>query len=324
MPDRENLSDAFPSELNYPLLKPAENNQHSTTDQYLPLTITKAASKQTYYTIRFLADRERILDAYRAYAYFRWVDDMLDEKLTASAERKNFLKRQQIIINSSFANEYLYSLNPEEHILSDLIRNNHQHGTGLELYIRNMMAVMAFDAERKGHLISQRQLTQYSKHLSTAVTEALHYFIGHDSPAPQTPTRYLAVTGAHITHMLRDSVEDVSAGYFNIPCEFLDAHHFDPCDIKNPAYKIWTKSRAQLARTYLSAGKSYVSQIANLRCRFAGFAYIARFEEVLKLIEKDNYQLRADYSDRKSLKAGLSMSTFVLSYMLKSFIWSQI
>ena len=41
-------------------------------------SITKAASKQTYYTIRFLVDRDRVDDAYRAYGYFRWVDDVLD------------------------------------------------------------------------------------------------------------------------------------------------------------------------------------------------------------------------------------------------------
>ncbi len=42
------------------------------------IAITKAASKQTYATIRFLVDRERVNDAYLAYAYFRWVDDVLD------------------------------------------------------------------------------------------------------------------------------------------------------------------------------------------------------------------------------------------------------
>ncbi len=41
-------------------------------------TLTKIASKQTYYTIRFLVDRARVEDAFRAYAYFRWVDDVLD------------------------------------------------------------------------------------------------------------------------------------------------------------------------------------------------------------------------------------------------------
>ena len=47
-------------------------------DLGLAASITKVASKQTYYTIRFLVDRERVADAYRAYAYFRWVDDSLD------------------------------------------------------------------------------------------------------------------------------------------------------------------------------------------------------------------------------------------------------
>ena len=48
-------------------------------------SITKAASKQTYYTIRFLVDRERVDDAYRAYGYFRWVDDVLDAEFGLKA-----------------------------------------------------------------------------------------------------------------------------------------------------------------------------------------------------------------------------------------------
>jgi len=47
-------------------------------------SLTRAASKQTYYTVRFLVDRERVADAYRAYAYFRWVDDTLDSDLALS------------------------------------------------------------------------------------------------------------------------------------------------------------------------------------------------------------------------------------------------
>ena len=50
----------------------------NTIREALAPSITKAASRQTYYTIRFLVDRERVADAYRAYAYFRWVDDTLD------------------------------------------------------------------------------------------------------------------------------------------------------------------------------------------------------------------------------------------------------
>ena len=61
-----------------------------TPQETLATSITKAASKQTYYTIRFLADRERVADAYRAYAYFRWVDDTLDAGSASGVRTKHF------------------------------------------------------------------------------------------------------------------------------------------------------------------------------------------------------------------------------------------
>jgi len=57
-------------------------------------SITKVASKQTYYTIRFLVDRERVQDAYRAYGYFRWVDDTLDAESMTGGERGAFIQRK--------------------------------------------------------------------------------------------------------------------------------------------------------------------------------------------------------------------------------------
>ena len=54
--------------------------------------ITKASSKQTYYTFRLLADRERLEDAYRAYGYFRWVDDILDLSNILQAEKIFFIR----------------------------------------------------------------------------------------------------------------------------------------------------------------------------------------------------------------------------------------
>ena len=76
---------------------------------------------------------------------------------------------------------------------------------------------------RRGRVITQAELSDYSRKLATAVTEAIYYFVGHGDPAPPDETRYLAVTAAHIIHMLRDAFEDTGAGYFNIPGEFLQA-----------------------------------------------------------------------------------------------------
>ena len=77
-----------------------------TTPQTLAPSITKAASKQTYYTIRFLADRERVADAYRAYAYFRWVDDTLDAKSDLSVRNElTFLERQKSLLEKCYRGE---------------------------------------------------------------------------------------------------------------------------------------------------------------------------------------------------------------------------
>ena len=116
---------------------------HLVSDRALAATITKTASKQTYYTIRFLVDTDLAEDAYRAYAYFRWVDDWLDQEPRPRTERLAFVKRQQALIDSCTHNNPLADLAPEERMLADLIQRDVGDGSGLHTYIRNMMAVMA-------------------------------------------------------------------------------------------------------------------------------------------------------------------------------------
>jgi phytoene/squalene synthetase len=278
--------------------------------------ITRAASKQTYYTIRFLVDRERIHHAYQTYAYFRWVDDWLDEQLSNQPERVAFVERQQAILGRCYRGERVHHLSTEERMLVDLIRSDSEPDSGLRAYIRHMMAVMAFDAARRGQLISARELDDYTLHLAIAVTEAMHYFIGHGQFAPSGDNRYSAVIGAHITHMLRDTYDDVAAGYFNIPREFLEAHGIDAQDVNSEAYRIWVKSRVELARRCFETGKSYLAQVENRRCRLAGYAYMARFQGVLDAIERENYQLRPEYLERKTLKGGLKIAGTTLSLLV--------
>src|SRR5580765_1296505 len=100
-------------------------------------TITKAASQQTYYTIRFLADRERVADAYRAYAYFRWVDDTLDtgdiplskssgtiKSRVEAQERMAFLERQKSLLEKSYRGESPRDANLEENMLVELVSHD--------------------------------------------------------------------------------------------------------------------------------------------------------------------------------------------------------
>ncbi|MBN1427983.1 MAG: squalene/phytoene synthase family protein [Anaerolineae bacterium] len=280
---------------------------NSKTGQVLAAAITKAASQQTYYTIRFLVDRDLIAEAFRAYAYFRWVDDWLDLESRTRRERIAFVERQQSLINSCYRGNLPVTVTDEETLLLDLIKGDRGENSGLQVYIRNMMAVMTFDADRRGRMISRKALDEYTYLLASAVTEALHYFIGHYCASPRGDWRYRAVTGAHIAHMLRDTLEDIEAGYYNIPREIIDASGIAPWDVASKPYRSWIESQVRLARSHFKIGKDYLAQVENTRCRIAGYAYMNRFETVLDSIEQDSYCLRTHYPECKSLPAGIEM-----------------
>jgi phytoene/squalene synthetase len=288
----------------------------------LPALITRAASKQTYYTIRYLVDHDRRLAAYRAYAYFRWVDDWLDQPISERAERLAFVERQQNIVDWAYHTVYEKDrhvwddLAAQERLLVDLIYSHDQCADGLRSYIDNMMAVMAFDANRRGYLVTERELAAYTAHLAVAVTDALHYFIGHRDAPPESEARYFPAMAAHITHMLRDTFEDIELGYFNVPSELLQSSGIDPRDVEVASYRDWVSYRVHLARAYFKDGAGYLDQVQSVRCRLAGYAYMARFAGVLDTIEREGYRLRRRYPEFSRPEHALKVGSSVLLHSI--------
>ncbi len=298
-------------------------------------SITRISSKQSYYTARLLVDRDLVDDCFRAYGYFRWADDVVDQATPVDGattvdrattvdewsrsqnERISFIRRQRELLDGLYRNEWPSDLAREEKIIADLVRHDRGEDTGLQSFIRNFLAIIEFDAHRRGRLISQRELTWYSSRLGQAVTDAIQYFIGNGHPYPTADNRYLAATAAHITHMLRDMVEDVADGYINVPGEYLDAHGIGPEDLESPAMRDWVRRRVQLARQYFRDGKQYIDGLDVLRCKIAAHWYCARFEGVLDTIERDGFALRATYSERSKLSTWLRMAGLAVSVTLK-------
>lgn len=277
----------------------------------LAATMTRRASAQTYATIRLLADRDRVADAFRAYAYFRWVDDVLDDPAAPPEARTAFLARQRALLDGGYRGWQPEALGAEEMLLADLIAGDREPDSGLHSYLINMMGVMAFDVARRGRLVSAAELDDYSQTLATAVADALFHFIGHDRPPPREPARYGGVRAAHIIHMLRDTVEDAGAGYVNVPVEYLAAHSLRPpltaADLETPAFRAWVSGRVQLARDEFAGGRAYLATVGSRRARLACRAYIARFEWLADAITRDGFRLRPAYPERKSLGAALAM-----------------
>lgn len=282
-------------------------NNNGAVDPALAASITREASTQTYFTIQLLADRPLKADAYRAYAYFRWLDDRLDDYSGDPEAPTALVERQKRLLKQAYAGELPAGVAPEEKLLFALVRNRMRPNNGLQSYIHHMLAVMSFDARRRGRLVSGSELDDYSWHLATAVTEALHFFVGHDKASPVTDNRYQAATGAHIAHMLRDTLEDYTLGYFNIPAEFLLQHRIDPGDVDSDSYRLWVASRVDLARRCFQAGREYLAGVESLRCRLAARLYMVRFERLLDVIEADGFNIRPGYKKRTLLTAGIGI-----------------
>ena len=277
----------------------------STAD--LARSITWEGSRQTYFTGRLMIDRDLVDDFYRAYAYFRWADDVIDSSSHSDEERIAFIKRQRVLIDGLYNNEQPDDLTAEEEILVDLISHDRGENSGLQSFIRNMFAIIEFDAYRKGWPIGGEELVWYSNCLAKSVTDGIQYFIGNGQPYPDGDNRYSAAFGAHITHLLRDTVQDTADGFINIPDEYLEMHAIGPGDVDSEPYREWVRERVVEARQYLYEGKRYLDELDVLRCKIAGYWYCARFETVLDTIEHDGYRIRSDYEERRKLSTWLKI-----------------
>jgi phytoene/squalene synthetase len=275
----------------------------------LARSITRNASRQTDLTISLLVDRRRVEDAYRAYGYFRWVDDRLDQSSISSAERRAFLAGQSNLIEAAYASEP-----PAPKSRCSRSRPRRAQARVRTGYIRHMLAVMAFDVERRGHLISQAQLDAYTRSLAIAVTEALHHFIGHGGRSPRGPARYQAVTGAHLAHMLRDYHEDLSLGYINVPREVLGDPPGDPSHIDDLALREWARARVERARRSLRIGRASLKEVESSRCRIGMLAYTLRFDNVLRQIERADFVLHPGLGANRPIDAWTSLAQAVLTF----------
>jgi phytoene/squalene synthetase len=283
----------------------------------LAQTITHQGSKQTYYTARLMVDKDLTGDFFRSYAYFRWMDDMIDVHAKTEEERLQFIARQKRLIEGLYRNEQFENLATEEEIIADLIHNDRFEGSGLESFIRNMFAIVEFDAYRKGRLISEEELIWYTDRLGTSVTDGLLYFIGNRHPHPQSDKKYLAATAAHITHLLRDMLVDIADGFINIPREYLREHAISHDQIDSHPFRQWVQERVILAREYFREGKIYLDELDVLRSKIVGHWYCARFEGILDSIERDRYLLREAYPENRNLLAWLTFAWIPISVTLR-------
>lgn len=264
-------------------------------------TITRNSSIQTYVTIKFFVDKLLVNDCFKAYAYFRWLDDEIDIRRRTRKSRIGFIKNQKIIIQKSYLGKMPAILSPHEKLIAELILTNPDKKSKLGSFILNFFRIIEFDAYRKNSLVSQKELMWYSKTLSMAVTDGIEYFVNHNFNYPRSDDHYRAGIAAHIIHMLRDYREDIDEGFINIPKEYLQKHQIQPGDLHSASFRDWVKDQTSLARNNLRLGKQYISMLPVLKGKIVAYLYCARFEMFLNIFEKDGLNLRRHYSCKSNL-----------------------
>ena len=157
----------------------------------LAKSITRSGSVQTYFTARLMVDKDLVDDFFRAYAYFRWIDDVIDITAQTDHERAVFISKQKELIEGFYQKEGINTLAPEEEMLRDLIGNDRAENSGLQSFIRNMFAIIEFDAHRKGRLISQNELDWYVNTLGKSVVDGIRAF--HDRASKYCINQYKAI-----------------------------------------------------------------------------------------------------------------------------------
>ncbi|MFC2054895.1 squalene/phytoene synthase family protein [Chloroflexota bacterium] len=273
----------------------------------LARSITWAGSKQTFFVGYFMVDRNLVNDFFRAYAYFRWIDDIVDVSIKSKEDSINFIRRQRELIEFLYMNEPLSILSQEEEMMADLVRHDNTENSRLKSFILNMFAIIEFDSNRKGRFISQQELEWYSNTLGRSVTDGLQYFINNNYSYPKTDNRLSAALGAHITHLLRDMLIDIDDGFINIPHEYMEIRGNGTKEVESHFFRSWVKSRVELARYYFSEGKCYLGELDVLRCKIVGYWYCARFESVLDTIKRDDFILRSNYQERRNFSTMLKI-----------------
>jgi phytoene/squalene synthetase len=191
----------------------------------LAQTITKNESHTTYRLAQLLFNRGALPIFCLGYAYFRWLDDLIDAPSASSRTIESALKKQKELIAFLYQGQpppELCHLNPYELMLHNLIEHDKTKGGDLRDYLMDMFSALEFDTQRRYQLSSQDSLDKYSWSLGRAYTNALWVFTSHQS-VQINPLCYSAGYAAHQVHILRDFYIDLSLGYYNISFEELAA-----------------------------------------------------------------------------------------------------
>jgi phytoene/squalene synthetase len=283
----------------------------------------KTENSAAFYLARLLYDRGTLPLFCLGYAYFRWVDDFIDDPMHSERSCRAFITCQQKLIDAAYQGEIWSTDRIEEQMVQYLVEVDFQER--LKPYIQDMLAALVWDTRRRGQFSDRSALQAYSLALGRAYTNALQAFVTQSHVYPDAPGRYAAGTAAHLVHLLRDFVQDWEAGYYNISRQEMAEFGLDaaPFDFEGEAFRNWVRVVAQRARGLFRDGQRYLDSLQVYRCKLLGYLYCVRYEILLDQIEHQGYRIAEGAKTPGRLLLAQSFKT-LLNVSLQHFLQRRI
>jgi len=256
---------------------------------------TKASNPTAYFLVRLFGEKDRRDHSFLIYAYFRWVDDIIDCPRTSYEEKKRFMERQGKLLRNlydglAYQGDYIL----EEQFAHYFVAFDREMGFALKDDILGMFSVSMHDLERNGAPTPAKEMDEFIYVESKSFINMIRFFCG-ETGGYDGADEYDEGIGCKLVHLLRDFIEDLDQGCVNISRDDMEKYRINLDNVNNDNFRAWVRDRVELVRERFRRGKRNLSNSRRLRYKIASYLYCAKYEDILTIIEKDNYYLRSEH-----------------------------
>ncbi|NIM47528.1 MAG: squalene/phytoene synthase family protein [Candidatus Aenigmarchaeota archaeon] len=257
-----------------------------------PIRTAEMKCKERYIGFRFVGKIPKILfpnkDIFTVcYAYFRWLDDIVDSvRLDPEVVRFKIKREHQFLELLYGEKETPEELSTEELFLAHLVRFDIQHAKNMQEDIERLLSALEFDAKRHGHICSKEEINRYIENNAIPyINIALKIFDVFDLPKENL---YELGRCGFIIDYINDLKTDIELGYINIPKEELVAYRINLGDFNSAALRQWVQDKLDYLGNQISESENGLNRLSGLAGIFAYF--LLRKRKIKLRILKDKWR----------------------------------
>lgn len=253
----------------------------------------KSKNRFTYIFWNLFFSRDQIPVLFLTYAFFRWLDDMVDENSNSIEFSKLLIDREVNNLVSLYAGIDVVPEYDEENYLIAVVKNDLQKEEILRKIIEDFFSAISWDLRRRNSIPEQCELNRYSYLLGQSYSQGMVIGLGYKSYDP----RFIHIgeycgVAAHLTHLMRDLFIDLDLGYINISKEDVDKYHIDfkanPVDFKNQLKPWFIETINRTFRLY-NKGMNFIPLLPSFKAKVTFLFMNLHYLRIL-------YKIKAEWS----------------------------